>query len=421
MRMTRLVGTLVLALFLIACESVDIEVIDPCEGRENCTRIDPGANAQKEAQAALLNAKPGDTIGFAEGEFSFTTTLSLTVEGVTIRGAGKNKTTLSFKNQKVGSEGLLVTAGDFLIEDIAVEDTKGDAIKVEGVKGVTFRNVRVEWTRGPHPENGAYGLYPVQCTDVVIEGSIAIAASDAGIYVGQSRNIIVRNNIAEYNVAGIEVENSVGADVYNNIARYNTGGILVFSLPGLQLPNGAKVRVFNNESHNNNTKNFAPAGNIVGRVPAGTGIMILANSEIEVFENTLRDNNTGSVLLVSYLLIDAQIQAKHPNFYPYPETIYVHKNTFIGGGDKPDLDHIDVKAILGQLGESTVPDIFWDGVRNPLNVVDGQLIDSANLCIQNNGDITFADANDFNPPPRFDLAAHNCAHARLPAISIPGH
>ena len=63
---------------------------------------------------------------------------------------------------------------------------------------------------------------------MLIDSCVAIGASDAGIYVGQSENIIVKNSIAEFNVAGIEIENSYYADVFNNYASNNTGGILVF-------------------------------------------------------------------------------------------------------------------------------------------------------------------------------------------------
>jgi parallel beta-helix repeat protein len=83
-------------------------------------------------------------------------------------------------------------------------------------------------------------------------------ASDAGIYVGQSSNIIVRNSIVEYNVAGIEIENSSGADVYGNIARNNTGGVLVFDLPDLPVSGGNSTRIFANQILANNTRNFAP-------------------------------------------------------------------------------------------------------------------------------------------------------------------
>ena len=92
--------------------------------------------------------------------------------------------------------------------------------------------------------------------NVLIEDNVAIAASDAGIYVGQSEQIIVRGNRAEYNVAGIEVENSIGADVYNNTAIANTGGILVFNMPGIP-KRGYGTRVFDNDIKDNNTANFA--------------------------------------------------------------------------------------------------------------------------------------------------------------------
>ena len=95
-------------------------------------------------------------------------------------------------------------------------------------------------------------MYPVQCQNVLIDGCEAIGASDAGIYVGQSHEIIVRNSRAYRNVAGIEIENSTMADVYNNIAEGNTGGILVFDLPGLIKKGGGNVRVYNNKIRNNN-------------------------------------------------------------------------------------------------------------------------------------------------------------------------
>ncbi|MCP5972769.1 right-handed parallel beta-helix repeat-containing protein, partial [Klebsiella pneumoniae] len=80
--------------------------------------------------------------------------------------------------------------------------------------------------------------------NVLIDSVLVIGASDAGIYVGQSRNIIVRDSIARFNVAGIEIENSFNADVHDNVATKNTGGILVFDLPNLPQQGGHNVRVF---------------------------------------------------------------------------------------------------------------------------------------------------------------------------------
>ena len=189
-------------------------------------------------QLELIEAEPGSVIEVPAGTHNFSRSLSLNVSGVTIRGAGMDQSILSFSNQMQGAEGLLVTANDFVIEDLAIENTIGDALKINESTNVTIRRVRTEWTNGPDSENGAYGIYPVQSRNILIEGSVAIGAADAGIYVGQSSQIIVRDSRAEYNVAGIEIENSTFADVYENVATNNTGGILVFDLPNPRNPAG---------------------------------------------------------------------------------------------------------------------------------------------------------------------------------------
>src|SRR5262249_30564399 len=157
---------------------------------------------------------PGSTIVFDTGTFSFDRDLSLTVGGVTIAGQGQDKTILSFKGQTTGAQGLYVNlhGTSFAMRDIAVEDTKGDCVKVEGAVGVKFQPVRTEWTNGPDKNNGSYGIYPVQSKQILIEDCFARGASDTGIYVGQSEDIVVRRNRVEGNVAGIEIENSNRAD-----------------------------------------------------------------------------------------------------------------------------------------------------------------------------------------------------------------
>ncbi|MBU3744970.1 MAG: hypothetical protein FGM61_10590, partial [Sediminibacterium sp.] len=156
---------------------------------------------QKRYQLALIEAKAGDIIDLPAGKFFLTNTLSL--EGkqhITIRGKGKDSTTLSFQNQQDGAEGIRVSnCSDITLEGFTVQDAKGDAIKTMHVKGIRFHQVRAEWTGTPGPQNGGYGLYPVQCDGVVIDACVAIGASDAGIYVGQSKNIVVKNCVAFHN------------------------------------------------------------------------------------------------------------------------------------------------------------------------------------------------------------------------------
>ena len=145
----------------------------------------PNTTYQETLIQQLIDAKPGDVITIPAGTYAIDRGLSLDVDGVTIKGAGMDKTVLTFKGQAAGAEGLLVNASNFTIEDLAIEDAKGDALKVNEGENIVIRRVRTEWTGGPKTSNGAYGIYPVQVRNLLIEESVAIGASDAGIYVGQ--------------------------------------------------------------------------------------------------------------------------------------------------------------------------------------------------------------------------------------------
>jgi parallel beta-helix repeat protein len=370
---------------------------------------------QKGLQLKLIQAKAGDVIELPAGKWTFNRSLSLNKSDITIRGAGPDKTVLSFKGQVQGAEGLLINAAERItIENLAIEDTKGDALKANGCKDLTIRNVRVEWTGGPDEKNGAYGLYPVQCERVLIEKSIAIAASDAGIYVGQSKHIIVRDNRAEYNVAGIEIENSTHADVYGNTVTNNTGGILVFNLPGLPVKDGRKTRVYKNHIFENNTDNFAPKGNMVATVPTGTGFMVLANDEIEFFDNRVENNRTANALILSFNSTGKP--ANDPGFDPYPQQVWIHDNQFVGGGDSPD--QLDMKAMkVAKFGlTGSLPDIMWDG-----SAPQGQSVSAMQICIQNNGDANFANIDYAGKLENFseDLKPHDCALPALQPVTWP--
>lgn len=370
---------------------------------------EPELSFEEALQQQLIQASAGDVINIPAGTHEITRSLSLNVAGVTIRGAGMNESILSFKNQVQGAEGLLVNADDFVIEDVAIEDTVGDALKINESHNVTIRRVRTEWTGGALTTNGAYGIYPVQSSNVLIDGAVAIGASDAGIYVGQSTQIIVRNSRAEFNVAGIEIENSTFADVYDNIATNNTGGILVFDLPNLPVQGGRNTRVFNNQITTNNTANFAPEGNIVGTVPAGTGLMILANDNIEVFGNSFTDNNSSSVMIVSYHITGLPID--DANYDPFPESIYIHDNQFDGGGTQPDSEPL---ALLQSATGQPVPNIVWDGTVAP-GKQSGDI-----LCVSNNPSVSFVnlDAGNGFSAPSFDMSAHDCTLPGLMEITL---
>ena len=380
--------------------------------------IEPSDNSQEEVQTALIELSSGDILTLSPGTFVFEDGLSLDVDEVIVRGSGINETILDFKNQMSGAQGLLVTSDRVTLKDFAVTDAKGDAIKVIGAKGINMINLKTEWTGGPKTTNGAYGLYPVESTDVLIDGCVAIGASDAGIYVGQSKNIIVRNSVAQYNVAGIEIENSYYADVYDNLASHNTGGILVFDLPDLPQQGGRHVRVFRNKVIDNDTDNFAPEGNIVGEVPRGTGIIIQANSDVEVFDNDISGNGTVNVSIVTY-----SNETQDENYYPHPRSIQIHGNRFGEGGFDPDIETGELAAILFELSGGNMPVIFWDGVLPTSQIIFGQP-DEERLILSNNGDATFLTINPikyllpFFDPVETDISEYEGEVRPLAEITI---
>lgn len=399
---------LALTFFIGACSS---------SGTQTASTASP-ADFAKKLQEDLIKAKPGSVIEIPAGKFQFDKTLSLNVPKVTIRGKGMKETILSFTGQKAGSAGLMVKADDFVIEDLAIEDAAGDALKVENSNNVTMRRVRVEWTGGPKETNGPYGLYPVTCKNVLIEDCVAIAASDAGIYVGQSDGVIMRRNRAEKNVAGIEIENTKNADVYENTATNNTGGIMAFNLPDLPVQGGTNVRIYNNQIVGNNLPNFAPSSQIVAGLPTGTGVLVMSIKNVEVFKNVIKDNNTANINISTFSGKDGKLP-DISQYNPFVASVYIHDNEISGGGTKPDVRLPKIAALAKATG-GKFTDILYDGVIEPKDSKPGTAAD-AKICIENNGAATFLNYDAGNGSKKIvkDVNAYKCSLPALAAINLP--
>jgi parallel beta-helix repeat protein len=396
-----------LAVFANACSSAT---------SNEAAAVSP-ADFAKKLQEDLIKAKPGNVIELPAGKFKLEKTLSLNVDKVTVRGKGMDKTILSFTGQSKGSAGMLVKANDFTIEDLAIEDAAGDALKVEDGTNITIRRVRVEWMGGPKETNGPYGIYPVTCKNVLVEDSVAIAASDAGIYVGQSDGVIMRRNRAERNVAGIEIENTRNADVYENTATNNTGGIMAFNLPDLPVQGGRNVRIYNNKIIANNTPNFAPTSQIVAGLPTGTGILVMAIRNVEIFKNTIKDNNTANINITTFSPPDGK-PISNPAYNQFVSSVYIHDNDISGGGQSPDVRLPKVAALVQAI--KTYPDILYDGVVEPKDGKPGKPED-AKVCVENNGEASFLNydaAGGFKKMVR-DVKTYKCSLPALTAITLP--
>ena len=395
-------------------------ILISCDSVKNYNPPRDFQNIEKDLQTKFILAENNSVIELDTGDYIFSKSLILEgKENVTIRGRGISKTVLSFKDQKDGAEGIrIANCKNITLEDFSIEDAAGDNIKVTDTDGITFRKIKSAWTGIVNEKNGAYGLYPVLCRNVLVEECEVLGASDAGIYVGQSHDVIIRKNLAYWNVAGIESENSVDVKIYGNRAFENTGGILVFDLPGLTMT-GENIEVYSNEVYKNNLRNFAPPGNIVGIVPPGTGMLILATRKVDVHDNQIKDNKTIGIGIISYELVD--IISERPEdpssgdsgrsgqgvdrkyeqdlkYDPYPGEILIYENHFSSRYLIPDLRNPFGKIFLWKFGLKP-PQIAWDGIKPEGYLLsNGRKNPAYQICVEESEDVKrviLDAANDF--------------------------
>ena len=383
-----------------------------------------GSNLQERIQTALIEARSGSTVCFRGGTYDLSGELSISQNNLSVRGLGSG-VVLDFRNQRRRTEGdggtaadggstgsggsnsMSVTGNGFTIDNLTIKNSPGDGIRVTNAQDVTFRRLKVSWDAGSVTANGAYAIYPVGCTRVLIEDCEVRGASDAGIYVGQSSRVIVRRNKAIANVAGIEIENTTDSDVYDNEATDNTGGILVFNLPNLPVGDGRRALLRNNNVHDNNRANFAERGTTVAGVPPGTGVLVMAADQTEVRNNTIRNNNTVGVVVVDYRTANSGT-IRDMAYNTLPEGTWIHDNTFTSNGTDPHGD------LAGAVPARPVEDILWDGRVDPMRAGDA----AARTCVTNNTGARFRNFNfeDLGSQST-DLARVNCMLTPLPTIA----
>ncbi len=361
--------------------------------------IEPGESATNDMVTAMIAARPGDTIEFSEGYFELRSGLQISsTENIHIKGQGMNETILSFKESS-SQEGFLAnTVRGVVVEDLTVLDSPGDAFKLQGVDHGTLRRVRAFWSSGrntadedpvtaenyreklqvactdparhnpnnPNPTetdttspdytvsilSGRYGIYPVNSQNILVENAESVGASDAGIYVGQTDNAIIRNSRAAFNVFGFEIENVRGGEYMGNIAECNTGGFLIYDLDGLTRY-GSRTRMYQNIARNNNTYNFAEPGSLVANVPRGVGMITLGYDKIDVFDNVFEDHGTAGIVHTSYELMGPPGDRR---LDMYTEGVHIFNNTFKNNGnDVPQPDFATILATEGEQVTSAFP------------------------------------------------------------------
>jgi cytochrome c peroxidase len=302
-------------------------------------------------QDAIDRAAPGSVIRVQPGEYFESITVD--ADRITLVGGdGSAATRPVLDGQGTQSDAVIVSGSDFTMFNFEIRHYLGNGVVAQETTNFTLKDAKLD-------DTGLYGVYPVRSSFVKIQKVEVTGARDAGIYVGQSKGIVVEDCVAHGNVTGIEIENSVDARVERNHVYDNAGGILVFALPGNPSKEAKRTRVAMNRIISNNHVNFADPSAIVSKVPSGGGVFILAADETEVTDNEISGNNSFGVAVLG---LESLFPGRGPfDVGSFSDNTRIHENRFANNGGKAD------KAIAeaGLKGA----DLIWDvtGATNVWN------------------------------------------------------
>lgn len=346
----------------------------PATSSDDCTEgltLSPSGGDDAAALNTLLEGgtvQSGDVICLSAGEYDMGGTVFVTLQtNLTIKGIGPTPNDVKLDWALRGDRGFDVTATGFHIENMWLFDTKGNGVEVKAKNTPenpnVFRKLFVSWAAGAVTENGRYSIYPTGCENAIVEYNEVVGASDAGIYIGQCIGGIVRYNKVHQNVAGLEVENCANIEVYNNEAYDNTAGLFIAQEPGLDRLKSENILYRDNISYCNNRPNFAEANLVVSGLPAGSGGIIYAGTNIEM-RNNIYDSNSSTAVGIASNVFFCQVTGfdcsygDDPLYDPYPSKIYLHDNLLINNGFDPQEILGDLNDILQQ---DPLQSALWDG------------------------------------------------------------
>lgn len=286
--------------------------------------------ASSSIQAAVDAAGPGDTVVVPPGRYH--ESVAIAKSGITIRGS--RGAALDASGFSVGIRVAAAPGGpgcppatirDVTIDGLRVENARFTGVLLRGVDGFAVRD-------GLYTGNEDYAIFPICSRNGVIDGNYVDGTDDAAIYIGNSHDILVERNHATDSTVGIEIENSTGLVVRDNTAVANTSGIVTFVLPGLAVPVTEDVLVERNVVMRNNRPNpVLPSEDVVGLIPAGTGILTVGADRVTVRENRVVGNDSGGIAVIGLPFPNPD-----PRVDPLPDSNRIIGNVALANGRDPD-------------------------------------------------------------------------------------
>jgi parallel beta-helix repeat protein len=187
-------------------------------------------------------------------------------------------------------------------------------------------------------DNAEYGIFPSHCGAGEVVGNVATGSNDTGIYVGQSHDVRVDQNLAFQNVSGFELENTSNSRVDHNEAKGNTAGLLTFTNIFLDVKENAHNRVDHNFVHDNNKPNTCldPSDEVCA-VPQGGGLLVLAADTNLVDHNIVLGNHSFGIAVANYCVANnlTPDQCASLDIEPNSDFDQVRFNVAFGNGTAP--------------------------------------------------------------------------------------
>jgi parallel beta-helix repeat protein len=272
-------------------------------------------------QAAVDDAAPGDMVAVRPGTYheagrpcptepGNTCAVVITTDGLALVGLGGSAEPVILENAGDQEQGIAIAkAGAAGPECLTDQSQRIDGAVVQGLTVNGFDGDGIflfcvdNWRVAGNSanDNAEYGIFPSHCGPGEVVHNVATGANDTGIYVGQSHDVRVDQNLATGNVSGFELENSSNSRVDHNEATGNTGGILTFTNIFLDVKVNANNRVDHNFVHDNNRPNTCldPSDEVCA-VPPGTGLLVLAADSTQVDHNVVTGNDSFGIAVANF-------------------------------------------------------------------------------------------------------------------------
>jgi hypothetical protein len=258
-------------------------------------------------QEAVDDADPGDTIHIPSGTYAQNVTI--TTDGISLDGDGDvvltppddPKPTDCDDGNKARVSGICIYGdvtfpttvdGEVVVND-AVEDVSISGITVEGftgdgVIGLGTENLSVR--HSAFKDNHGYGAASFVTHGTTFKDNAAVGNEEAGFYIGDSpdADAAVHGNYSADNELGFFFRHASNGEASYNVAKENCIGILILA----DAPGPAKDwTVHDNEVDANNRVCPARTEEMIPPL-SGAGIVVSGAQEIEVRDNTVRDNDS---------------------------------------------------------------------------------------------------------------------------------